>query len=553
MTHLSTRRKLWYALGFALLLVLLMTLGTQFVFARFEGQSLSFVAALLFVMETLTTTGYGEQVPFASGVTSVWAVILMVTGFVQLSVWLTSLASTWVQTHLQTLPPRHAPARLEKHVLICGAGPVGRFLAQELHEAQIPYLLIDADRRVLEEQMRAGLEVMEGDVRQAETLQAARLDRASAAISTLSDTDDASVALVVRALRQDLPFYCTVEHADNERFLRAAGATHVVLAKRSLGERLGFLATAPIAGMIDRLWGQDAGLSVCTVPVLPGSALAVPTLREAKIRERTGANILGLWSHGHFVPATDPDLPLRPGNVLIAAGSSEELERLRGLSAGQARPIAPVGEAVLILGFGDVGLAAAERLQRAGVPYRVLSLRLPEGVECDWVQGDATSVDDLQKAGIDQVGRCIVAIDDDTRSVFATLMARQLNPSLRIVARANSVDAVTRLYLAGADTVLSVSEVAGTHLARLIRTGGKGLPTLEDVESRVVPVPQSLEGQSLVSGQVGRRTGCIVMAVQTGSGAVEVNPSPKRLLAKGERLVLFGTAPQFEAFDQTFR
>ncbi len=552
MRSLTTRRKLWAALGVLIVLILLMTVGTQFVFARFEGRPLSPVQALLFVMETLTTTGYGEQLPFKSNVTSVWAVILMVTGFVQISVWLTSMASSWVQTHLQTLPPRQAPNRIENHVIICGAGPVGVFLARELHDIEIPYLLIDDRRRILEEQMRAGLAVMEGDVRRAETLQAARVERASAVISTLFDTDDASVALVVRALRQDLPFYCTVEHADNERFLRAAGAHHVVLAKRSLGERLGFLATAPIAGMVDRLWGQDVGLSVCTVPILPGAPLAVPTLRDAKIRERTGANVLGLWSHGHFIPATDPDLPLRPGNVLIAAGSSEELERLRTLSAGQARPIASPGEPVLILGFGDVGLAAAEQLQRAGIPFRVLSLKAPEGITCDWTQGDATSQDDLQRVGIDQVGRCIVALDDDSRSVFATLMVRQLNPALRIVARANSVEAVTRLYLAGADNVLSVSEVAGTQLARLIHAAGKGSPTLEEVESRVVLVPPSLVGQSLVSGQVGRRTGCIVMAVQPATGAVEVNPAPTRVLRKGEKLVLFGTLQQFEAFDEVF-
>ncbi|MFZ5825964.1 MAG: potassium channel family protein [Bacillota bacterium] len=549
---MTTRRKVLLAAGFALVLLLAMTVGTQWVFARYEERTLTVPEALLFVMETLTTTGYGEQLPFKSGVTAIWAVVLMVTGFVQISVWLTSLASTWVQNHLQTLPPRHAPAGFKDHVIICGAGAVGEFLARELKQAAIDYVLVDDRRRVLEGHMRDGLVVLEGDVRHAETLQAARIGTARAVVSTLNDTDDASVALVVRALSGDLPFYCTVEHVENERFLRAAGASHVVLAKRTLGERLGWLATAPLAGMVDRLWGDDAGLNVATVPILPGSQLAAPTLREAKIRERTGANVLGLWSHGHFIPATGPDLPLYPGNVLIAAGTPTDLERLKALSAGHARPIAPATGPVLILGFGDVGRAAAQRLQAANIPYRVLSLKLPEGIEGDWVQGDATSTEDLQRAGIEQVGRCIVAIDDDTRSVFATLLVRQLNPGLRIVARANSIEAVTRLYLAGADNVLSVSEIGGAQLARLLQASGKGLPTLEDVETRLVPVPSSLVGKNLVSGQVGKRTGCIVLAIQTQSGTVEITPSPKRILFAGEKLVLFGTAEQFDQFTDAF-
>lgn len=551
---MNVRQKIWLALTSIVGLIVLMTLGTQWIFLGFEDRWLSFPVALLFVVETLTTTGYGEQLPFQSAITSLWAVVMMVAGFVQISVWVTSVASSWVQSHLQVLPPRHVQKGMEDHVIICGAGPVGEFLARELDQANLPYVLVDERRQVLEGHMRQGLAVMEGDVRQVEAFQAAQIETARAVVSTLRDSDDASVALLVRALRPEIPFACTVEHAANERFLKAAGATHMVLAKRSLGERLGWFATAPLAGMVDRLWGPEATVSVCTVPVLPGSPLAVPTLREARVREQTGANVLGIWSHGHFVPATDPDLPLKPGNVLIAAGSREELEKLRNLSAGQARPISPAGESVVILGYGDVGQAAAEQLRRAGIPFRVLSLALMDGDErCDWVKGDATDADDMERAGIADAGRCIVALNDDTRAVFATLLARQLNPGMRIVARANTIEAVTRLYLAGADHVLSVSEVAGTHLARMVHAGdGTRRPTLEEVETRLVPVPLSLAGKSLIDGQVGRKTGCIVLAVQTESGAVEATPSPKRVLRRGERLLLFGTADQFELFAREF-
>lgn len=531
---------------------MLFSLGTQAVFARFEGRVLAFHEALLFVVESFSTTGYGELLPFRSPVTTAWSIFLIGTGFVVIFVWLSALAGTWLSARFQTLAPRRAPRRLAQHVIIAGAGPLGQFLARELRQAGVPYLLVDDRRGVLAGPLRDGLVAMEGDLRRAEGLQAAGMAGARALVCTLSDPDNAGVCLVARVLRPDLPVYCTVEHAENERFLLGAGASHVISAKRSLGERLGWLAGAPLAGQLDRLWGQVAGLSVCQVPVLPGAALLAPSLKQARVRERTGATVLGLWQHGHFVPALGSDLPIRPGQVLIAAGRPDDLERLRALGRAHARPMTPPGAETLVLGYGDVGQAAVLALQAAGIPCRVLSLGAPDHAPPGWMRGDATDGADLERAGIAAAGRCIVALDNDDRAVFATLVARQLHPAMRIVARANSVEAVDRLYLAGADNVLSVSEVAGLHLARQVAPQGTSPPALDDLAIRAVPLPGALAGRSLASGQVGRRSGCIVVAIRAADGSMDVNPAAQRALMPGEELVLFGTAAQFAQFTHVF-
>lgn len=546
-------RRRWLGLFALAILILGIVLSwiTQALFAHFEGRVLRFHEALLFVGETLSTTGYGELTPFRSPITVLWSLFMMGTGFVLIFVWLASLAGTWLSDRFQPRAPRRAPRRLKAHTLIIGSGPAARYVADECLEARVPFLLVSEPGPLLDDALRHGLPVMEGDAREGEVLQAAGIDSARAMVVTLSDPDNASVCLVARSLRTDLWVHCTVEHAENEPFLQAAGAGAAISAKRTLGRRLAWLCTAPLAGQIDRLWGQLEGLSVCQVPVLPASPLAATTLRTARIRERTGANVLGFWHHGHFVPAFQSDSPLKPGHVLIAAGRPADLEQLRELSQAHARPLLAAAADVLVLGSGDVGLAAVEFLEEQGIPFRVLSLKIPPG-KPNWFEGDATDRDALERAGVGDAGRCLVALDDDSRAVFATLMARQLNPALRIVARANTLEAVPRLYLAGADNVLSVSEEAGRQLSRLVVPAGLAPPALDELAIREVPVPAGLVNRSLAEGRVGQRTGCLALAVKTPAGEAEVNPAASRKLAPGEVLVLFGTEAQFGQFEATY-
>jgi len=69
------------------------------------------------------------------------------------------------------------------------------------------------------------------------------------------------------------------------------------------------------------------------VPVSRGSSLAGATLREAAIRERTGAMVLALRSEdGAFLTNPSAETVVGPGQVLIAIGTSEELADLVALA-----------------------------------------------------------------------------------------------------------------------------------------------------------------------------------------------------------------------------
>jgi voltage-gated potassium channel len=68
------------------------------------------------------------------------------------------------------------------------------------------------------------------------------------------------------------------------------------------------------------------------VPVAPGSDLDGPTLREAHIRDRTGALVLAIrHGDGAFNTNPSPETELAGGTVLIAVGTKPQLDQLRAL------------------------------------------------------------------------------------------------------------------------------------------------------------------------------------------------------------------------------
>jgi voltage-gated potassium channel Kch len=156
------------------------------------------------------------------------------------------------------------------------------------------------------------------------------------------------------------------------------------------------------------------------------------------------------------------------------------------------------GETVIV-GYGEVGQTIVDNLDAAGVPHTVLDREAKAGVD---VVGDATDPEDLRAAGVTDARTVILALSEDTDAEFATLVIRDLNSDVEVVARAEETENVKKMYRAGADYVLSLATVSGRMLAssilededvismdqqvEIIRTDAGGLAgtTLGDAEVR---------------------------------------------------------------------
>jgi len=125
---------------------------------------------------------------------------------------------------------------------------------------------------------------------------------------------------------------------------------------------------------------------------------------------------------------------------------------------------------VIVVGFGRVGQAVVRGLQELGKECIVLdrnpaaesAIRAAGGVE---VIGDATSQDDLRRAGIERADALIAACDADSENLVVVLTARATRSDLRIVSRVNEATWLDRMKQAGADVAQSPYPSYGISLA----------------------------------------------------------------------------------------
>ncbi|BBO87348.1 NAD-binding protein [Desulfosarcina ovata] len=130
----------------------------------------------------------------------------------------------------------------------------------------------------------------------------------------------------------------------------------------------------------------------------------------------------------------------------------------------------------IICGFGRVGHAAASQFVAARSDFVIVDQAPGAEVGVDgqlYLEGDATREQILLDAGIKEARGLLALLGSDPENVFLVLTARELNPTLRIIARANDPNVENKLLKAGADKVISPFTTAGTQIAHemLLATG----------------------------------------------------------------------------------
>ena len=125
--------------------------------------------------------------------------------------------------------------------------------------------------------------------------------------------------------------------------------------------------------------------------------------------------------------------------------------------ARAARTANPAHQA-LIIGYGPTGRTVVRLLRENGIAPTVIELSMDnvralrhDGVEA--VYGDATRPDTLEEAGIRRVGSLILTSAGMAHSADVIRAARELNPSLRVLARGAYLRDLDGLKAAGADTI----------------------------------------------------------------------------------------------------
>lgn len=536
----------FYLFGLILLVMVYTVLYRHFMLA-FEGRERGLFQALQVVVETMTTVGYGEDAPWSSPQMNLLVIVIQLTGLVALFMLLPLFVLPWVEERLRRRwVPTRASRRLKDHVLICGYSPLAEALATELALARRPFLVMAREAELIA-RLAERYPAIWGDASHYLDLQRAGAGRAMALVANEGDERNAAIALAASAF-PGLRLLSVVNNARNKPYLSYAGADAVISPREIMGQALADKALSGTPFHLSDLTTIAPGLEIAELPVQPGSLLVGRTLAEADVGRETGARVLGVWSKGEFIPTPGPEMRIAKGSVLVAAGSKEQLERLEELTLSSRRPSPHRGQGrVIILGCGEVGLQVKGILQERGIS--TVGIDLEEGPEVDLV-GDALERETLERAGIMDAETLIVALDDDIQGIFAILVARQLNPQLQIVARANEEEMVNRMYCAGANYVLSLAAVGGRTLASHL-LGREVMALGKRVRIERLPLPPHLIGKTIGRARVRSRTGCTVIAVERGE-EIEVEITPEFRFQKGDRIIISGSDEDIRRFHRLF-
>lgn len=322
MTH---SRRLLGALVALLVVLLVGTIGY-----RLLGFSL--LDATYQTVTTVSTVGFREVRPLSDR-GKIFTTVLILVGVGTTLYALSVLIETLLEGRLQDLFGRRRMERtiaeLADHVIICGWGRAGRSIAKELVAAGRDLVVIDADPARI---ARCPHPAVEGDATEDEALQRAGLDRARALIAAV-DTDAANLFITVsaRAIRSDLFIVSRVRSEINEEKLLRAGADRVVNPQSIGGARMAAFVVQPnVAAFVDVVMHEhELEYRLGEYDVTSHSPLAGSTLRDALIRDRSGALVLALRSRdGAFATNPSPVTPIAAGDVIIAIGTREQLAAL---------------------------------------------------------------------------------------------------------------------------------------------------------------------------------------------------------------------------------
>lgn len=240
-----------------------------------------------------------------------------------------------------------------------------------------------------------------------------------------------------------------------------------------------------------------------------------------------------------------------------------QLRKVLGRKKVESR-ISKLSGHYIICGFGRIGHLICKEFQAKPSPFVVVE-KDPQHLERLtreghlYVEGDATSDEILQAAGIDKAAGLITAVTSDTDNVYITLTARGLNPKLFILARAGLEGSETKLMRAGASKVISPYTIGASRMAQAIlrpsvvdfielATASEHLEL--QIEEIVVASNSVLTGKTLVDAGIRQSMGIIIVGIKQLDGQMIFNPPSDSIIEPHSTLITLGERPAINQLEK---
>lgn len=209
----------------------------------------------------------------------------------------------------------------------------------------------------------------------------------------------------------------------------------------------------------------------------------------------------------------------------------------------------------IVCGYGRMGEIICKKLHEEGITFVVIEKResliqLLKANRFLHIEGDASTDENLEKAGIEKAKTLVSVIDSDADGLYIALAGRTYNPDMHIIVRANERSARKRMIRAGADKVVLPFVMSGMKVAESVITPeveeSFSIPTVNNDGDTQIKIMDLLIGEeSQLIGQTIDSVGVeirklIIIGVKKADKSFTFNPDGEYVFEVGDTIVAMG-------------
>ena len=221
---------------------------------------------------------------------------------------------------------------LADHFLLCGAGRIGRIIADEFRRQRVRFVVIDRDPSAVQDALERGDLAVEADASREDVLARLHIERARGLIAALgTDAENVYTILSARSIRPDLFVIARADSEDAGRKLLRAGANRVVSPYQIGATQMAQTALRPAVVDFVQLATSSENLELAMEQVTLGDAspLVGRSIVEANVRQRFGVIVVAIRrKDGRMEFNPPPDAVMHAADQLVVLGRAEQLKEL---------------------------------------------------------------------------------------------------------------------------------------------------------------------------------------------------------------------------------
>jgi len=317
-----------------LLLITVLIIGVAgFIYVSNE----SFIDSLYMTVITMSTVGFGtlHELNESEKLFTIFLIILSIGVYGYAVTALTEyLANDNFFQQLKIKKMQQKIQKLQNHTVVCGYGRNGRQAVVKLKKFNMPCIVIEKDKDILEELDQNNIMYVEGDATGDEALEKANIRNAKSLITALpSDADNLFVVLSARQINKEFIIISRASNESSIKKLMIAGASNIIMPDKIGGMHMASLVVTPdLVEFVERLTIDDdsaANLEEISINDLPPGYVN-KTILDLDLRRSTGCNVIGFKTENNeYIVNPEPETILTPNSNLIVLGKPSQIQKLR--------------------------------------------------------------------------------------------------------------------------------------------------------------------------------------------------------------------------------